>query len=155
LRHALRPALLSLLFAAGSAQASSCISLVGYGDACHYLGDAPVERIQLPIGGKEVVWPEPLVAISVESRRETEGEHNGTEHRWTHAEAMNFVHDWVRRHHGHDFEEFRRHWHRGNHDGNGDGGCDDDLPRPVPLPAAALLFGPALLMLRAVQRRNA
>lgn len=79
-------------------------------------------------------------------------------HGWTAADATHFVHDWTRRH-DRDFEEFRRHWdrsHDGHHDHHGhNGGCDDDLPKPVPLPGAALLFGPALLMLRAFQRRNA
>lgn len=73
---------------------------------------------------------------------------------WTHADAQRFVKDWAWRHHERDFDEFRRHWrHEHGHHDRGD--CDDDLPQPVPLPGAALLFGPALLMLRAVQRRNA
>jgi hypothetical protein len=65
---------------------------------------------------------------------------------------MSFVHDWQRRHPQFDFDEFRRQWKRDHDHDRGD--CDDDLPRPVPLPGAVLLFGPALLMLRAFQRRN-
>ncbi|MBI4996112.1 MAG: hypothetical protein HZA64_12295 [Rhodocyclales bacterium] len=72
---------------------------------------------------------------------------------WTQADALQFVKDWAWRHHERDFDEFRRWRHEHGHHDRGD--CDDDLPKPVPLPGAALLFGPALLMLRAVQRRNA
>ena len=34
-------------------------------------------------------------------------------------------------------------------------GADDYLPKPIPLPGAALLFAPALLALRLIQRRAA
>lgn len=79
---------------------------------------------------------------------------NDRNHGWTTADATQHVSNSMYRR-DHDIDEFRRHWHRSDHDHHRHDGDDVDPPKPTPLPGAALLFGPALLMLRAFQRRNA
>lgn len=156
----LRPALASLLLAAGSAQASSCLTW-GNAEGCSF-PDFQFNEITLPpFAAREPVQAEPLPALDIiekwhDKRRGEAREHDRAEQRWTHAAAMEFVHDWARRHRDDDFEEFRRSWQRSHHGHHGSGdGCHDDPPKPVPLPGTALLFAPALLLLRAAQRRNA
>lgn len=154
-RWSMRPALIATLLAAGSAQASSCLSIGGNYDGCNFSEFPVVEIVRPPFGGMEVVWPTPLL-VTLEpprhDRRHSAHDYHGAERRWTYADAISFVHDQQRRHPRFDFDEFRRQWIGDHHHDRGD--CDDDLPRPVPLPGAVLLFGPALLMLRAFQRRN-
>jgi hypothetical protein len=71
---------------------------------------------------------------------------------WTIDEARHHVERDFRSHHrkyGGYEDQPREHW---GHDGRGH--CDDDMPpHNVPLPPAALLFAPALLLLRVLQRR--
>lgn len=164
LRRPLRYALLASLLVAGSAHASSCLSVAGYGDCGYKLPE--VGGISAVRGPELAQWsPFGLQAWNVHrhdsdrqyDRRLIDRRHDDGPHGWTAAGATHHVREWSRQH-DRDFDEFRRHWHRDrDHDGHhGGGGChDDDLPKPVPLPGAALLFGPALLMLRAFQRRNA
>lgn len=164
IRSVLRPALVSLLLVAGSAQASSCLTW-GSAEACSFPDSQVMEITLPPFVAREPVQAETLPALDIiekwyDSQPGEAREQDRAEQRWTHAAAMEFVHDWARRHRDEDFEDFRRYWRRNlhghhGHHGDGDGCHDDDLPKPVPLPGAALLFAPALLMLRAAQRRNA
>ena len=76
--------------------------------------------------------------------------------RWTVADARSHVDNDYQGHH--HYISGRDDAHHGWHDGNDHGHhCDDDQdpPKPTPLPGAALLFGPALLVLRLIQRRAA
>lgn len=155
LRRSLRLALMATLFAAGSAQASVCWSLGDVVAPCA-LPNFEVIEILPPSVAANPIW-NGLPQFAIEKRDDRQIWHafgKGIEHRlrnWTRDDALAFVNQWSR-HHDRDFDEFRRHWHHDHDDHCHD---DDDVPRPVPLPGTALLFGPALLMLRAVQRRNA
>jgi hypothetical protein len=160
---------LASILATGAAHASStasgslCISISPSG-----CGDLIVAEPLIVHGLDIPVSPNASISIMPDwlnphsSLREHAVSHDGSGHRtdeargWSRNDAEREVEKFYKAH-GHHFDGHDDQPH-GWHDWKGgDGHCDDDgdPPHPTPLPAAALLFGPALLMLRSFQRRAA
>ena len=150
-RHVSRVLLLAALLAVGPASASmvdpSGSSVEGQTDPL------PYTDLATPVHGHHFA-----ARAATDSATTTDSAiHALPVRRWTVADARSHVeHDYqTHQHfnHGHD-EAYHDHPGSNEHGHHGDGD-DDYLPKPIPLPGAALLFAPALLALRLIQRRAA
>jgi hypothetical protein len=144
-RHVSRALFLFVLLAAGSASAS----MVDLSGSCIEEHDNSLRDTKLatPVHGHffgaNRIGIDPVPRIEPESR-------------WTLADARRHV---ERDYHFHQHQihgrDDSRHGTKDDYDHDHHGGDDQGPPKPTPLPGAAVLFAPALLGLRLIQRRAA